>query len=60
MQVLHCMSLMDATNHVFPSATHIPGVKNAWVDLWPRSWNTDDSTLLSKILRANYEQAVVD
>ncbi len=52
------MSLMEATNHVFTSAEHIPGEKNVWADAGSRSWDTEDSMLLFKGLSTNYELAV--
>jgi hypothetical protein len=56
---LRIMSLMEATNHVFTSAEHIPGEKNVWADLGSRSWDTEDSMLKFRQLSTNYEQVEV-
>ena len=56
---LRIMSLLEATNHVFTSAEHIPGEKNVWADLGSRSWDTEDSMLRFKIISTNYEQVAV-
>ncbi len=56
---LRIMGLMEATNHVFTSAEHIPGEQNVWADLGSRSWDTEDSRLKFKTISANYEQVAV-
>lgn len=56
---LRIMGLMEATNHVFTSAEHIPGEQNVWADLGSRSWDTEDSRLRFKTISANYEQVAV-
>jgi hypothetical protein len=56
---LRIMRLLEATSHVFTSAEHIPGKKNAWADAVSRSWDTEDAMLRFKNRSTNYEQVVV-
>ena len=58
--VLRVMALLEAANHIYISANHIPGVLNVWADAGSRMWTSPTAGSKFQELNRGYAQEEVD
>ena len=58
--VLRVMALLEAANHIYISANHIPGVLNVWADAGSRMWTSPTAVSKFQELNRGYAQEEVD
>ena len=58
--VLRVMALLEAANHIYISANHVPGVLNVWADAGSRMWTSTDACQKFEKLKCGYVQEEVE